>query len=122
MACLVLLGVGLRFLVAAWSPAQGRHTLEITVGVLQHMDKFMADQLAAHLRAHRSLLQADGAQAAVLRPVAGVFTREFGWARDHLHPQALAFPQELFPDGWIGAAGAASTLGGGRVWFYGAVA
>jgi len=85
----VLVGVGLGFLVAAWSPAQGRHALEITVEVLQHMDEFMADQLAAHLRAHRPLLQADGVQAAVFRPEAGVFPRELGWARDHLHPQAL---------------------------------
>jgi hypothetical protein len=112
MACLVLVGVGLRFLIAAWSPAQGRHALEITVEVLQHMDEFMADQLAAHLSAHWPLLQADGAQAAVFRPVAGVFTRELGWARDHLHPEALAFAQELFADGGISGAGAARTLGG----------
>ena len=112
MARLVLVGVGLRFLVAARSPAQGWHALEITVEVLQHMDEFMADQLATHLRAHRPLLQADGAQAAMFCPVGGVFTRELGWARDHLHPEALAFAQELFADGRIGAAGAASTLGG----------
>ena len=112
MASLVLVGVGLGFLVAAWSPAQGRHALEITVEVLQHMDEFMADQLAAHLRAHRPLLEADSAQAAVFCPVAGVFTRELGWARDHLHPEVLAFSQELFADGWIGAAGSARNLGG----------
>jgi len=88
VAGLVLVDVGLGFLVAARSAAQGRHALEITVEVLQHIDEFMADQLAAHLRAHRPLPQADCAQAAVTCPVAGVFARELGWARDHLYPQA----------------------------------
>jgi hypothetical protein len=47
----------------------------------------------------------------MFRPVGGVFTREFGWARDHLHSQASAFAQELCGNGGISAAGAASTLG-----------
>jgi len=111
VARLVLVSVGLGFLVAAWAPAQGWHALEITVEVRQHMNEFMADQLAAHLCAHRPLLQADRAQAAVFRPVGGVFAREFRWSGDHLHPEALAFAQELLADGWIGAAGAARTLG-----------
>jgi len=91
---LILVGVGLGFLGAAWSPAKGRHALEITVEVLQHMDEFMADQLPAHLSAHRPLLEADGAQAAVFRPVAGVLSRELGWVCDHLHtytPSRLPF-------------------------------
>jgi hypothetical protein len=94
MARLVLVGIGLGFLVAAWSPAQARHAFEITVEVLQHMDEFMADQLAMHLSVHRPLLQAHGAQAALFVSVGGVFTRELGWAGDHLHSEALAFPQE----------------------------
>jgi len=112
MTRLVLVGADLRFLVVAWSPAQGRYALEITMEVLQHMDEFVADQLAAHLSSHRPLLEADGAQAAVFCPAGCVFAGELGWDRDHLNPEALAFAQELFADGRIGATGAARTLRG----------
>ena len=44
MPSLVLMGVGLRFLITATAPAQGRNSFELPVQVLQHMDEFMADQ------------------------------------------------------------------------------
>jgi len=77
MARLVLVGVGLCFLVVYCFPAQGCHSLEDAVEVLQHFDKFMADQQAADLNAHPSLLQV-GYVMEPSYPVVGVLTWEFG--------------------------------------------
>ena len=75
----VLVAVGLRLLRnrirMIGGPAQGRHTPQIPLQVLQHMNEFMADQHAADHWAHRPLLDHDRAQPARFRPIGGVLAR-----------------------------------------------
>ena len=54
----------------------------------------MADQQAAHLIAHRSLLQGDGAQPSVLGAISGILAQQFWLPSLHGHTKTPSFAEQ----------------------------
>ena len=82
-------------------PSQGRHTLQLTMEVLEHMDEFMTDQFAAHLISHRPLFKGDRAEPARRGTVGGVFAGELRLAGDHGDTESPALREQTVPQAWI---------------------
>ena len=61
-------------------PAQNRHSPQIPLKMLQHMNEFMADQQATHQGVHWPLLQRDRAKTSGLGAIGGIFAGQLRFA------------------------------------------